>query len=608
MLLKIICIQFVFFSTSFALNQLDTVIVTADRAETQLSEVTSSTVIIDSEEIESKYQGSVIKALRSVSGIELYSKGGLGRNTSLFLRGGSSQHVLVLIDGVKVNDSIAPGRAFDFARLNSTGVERIEVVKGAQSVLYGSDALAGVVNIITTRGSKLVQKKINIEYGSFETKRIGLNYNGSSNKWLLSSFVNLVHNEGYSVISDPSSSENDGHAQADINLNLDRKVSKQTDLRLGLRQTLSRTELDDFSKDDPNLEERTSQTTLNTSIKHKLSKDKKIIFNLDYNSIERQNIDLPNTSDPTDKKDFFKGQSAQAKLQYAKRYLKKNSFLIGLDYEFERGETNLIEKSEAHIAGVFVQSKSHWGDFINNMGLRYDKYSRGDIDAVTFRYAPGYIMKSTQTKLRASIASGFKVPSLYNLFDPMSGNADLEPEKSINYEVGFEQELFGGYTQISSIYYVTEYKDLFFFDPMNNFRAINLGAARVEGVELDIKNSIGDLLNIDLSYNYLFKAKDRTTDLDLVGRAKNSWSLNVSYQVTRNLFTSINFRYQGSRFNFLGDKLSGFERLDLSTKYELDLKTNFYLNIENLFNDKTQQVDGFNEPGFAVFIGANRKF
>ncbi|MBM4278878.1 MAG: TonB-dependent receptor, partial [Deltaproteobacteria bacterium] len=144
---------------------LEKVVVTATRVETPIEEIASSITVIPSEEIVRKQKTSVLEVLRGLPGLDVVQTGGTGGTTSIFLRGANSEHTLVMIDGVEVNDPISPGRSYDFAHLTVDNIERIEVIRGPQSTLYGSDAIGGVINIITKKGEGKPKFSLSAEGG-----------------------------------------------------------------------------------------------------------------------------------------------------------------------------------------------------------------------------------------------------------------------------------------------------------------------------------------------------------------------------------------------------------------------------------------------------------
>ncbi|MBM4308851.1 MAG: TonB-dependent receptor, partial [Deltaproteobacteria bacterium] len=150
---------------------LEKIVVTATRIETPVEEIASSVTVISSQEVERKKKAYVLDLLREAPGINVARTGGPGKETAVFIRGANSEHTLVLIDGVEVNDSMSPGRSFDFANLTVDNVERIEILRGPQSTLYGSDAIGGVINIITKKGEGKPKFSLSAEGGSFTTFR-----------------------------------------------------------------------------------------------------------------------------------------------------------------------------------------------------------------------------------------------------------------------------------------------------------------------------------------------------------------------------------------------------------------------------------------------------
>jgi len=148
-------------------EKIEEIVVTATRIETPTREVGSSITVITDQEIKEKQKTTVLEVLRSVPGLDVVQSGGPGRTTSVFIRGAKSEHTLVLIDGIELNDPISTGRSYDFADLTTDNIERIEIIRGPQSTLYGSDAIGGVINIITKKGKGKPSGFASVEGGSF---------------------------------------------------------------------------------------------------------------------------------------------------------------------------------------------------------------------------------------------------------------------------------------------------------------------------------------------------------------------------------------------------------------------------------------------------------
>ncbi len=219
-------------------NALEDVVVTASRTETPLSQVASSVTVIDEEEITARQKSTVLELLRSVPGVDVVQSGGFGGATSIYLRGTATRHTLVLIDGVEYSDPTSITRSADIANLTTDNIERIEIVRGAQSVLYGSDAIGGVINIITKKGHGKVKAYASVEGGSYHTWREKAGISGGGDRTNISLAVSRSDSDGFSSANeDNGNAEDDGYKNTTVSFNAGVTPSDILDLNLNLHFT-----------------------------------------------------------------------------------------------------------------------------------------------------------------------------------------------------------------------------------------------------------------------------------------------------------------------------------------------------------------------------------
>jgi vitamin B12 transporter len=229
------------------LTSLEPVVVTATKLETPVSEIASSVTVITAEEIENRQPTSALDVLRTVPGLDVVRQGGLGQQTSVFLRGGNSTHTLVLVDGIEMNDPANPGRSFDFATLGTDNIERIEIVRGPGSTLYGSDAIGGVINIITRKGSGKPTITLSAEGGSFETHQEKLSLSGGNDLWNYSLAASFIESNGISAADERyGNSERDGYDRTSVSSRIGITPTTNFDLDFFLRYFDSEADLETF--------------------------------------------------------------------------------------------------------------------------------------------------------------------------------------------------------------------------------------------------------------------------------------------------------------------------------------------------------------------------
>ncbi|PIV21326.1 MAG: TonB-dependent receptor, partial [Deltaproteobacteria bacterium CG03_land_8_20_14_0_80_45_14] len=410
---------------------LEKVVVTATRVETPVEEIASSITVISSKEIERKQKTTVLEVLRDIPGLDVVQTGGVGRLTSIFIRGANSEHTLVMIDGVEVNDPISPGRSYDFAHLTVDNIERIEVIRGPQSTLYGSEAIGGVVNIITKKGEGKPKFFLSAEGGSFTTFREATGISGG-NKWVNYSFaLSRFDTEGISAASKKDGNyERDGYENTSLSAKLGFKPMDNLGIDFILRYMDAKTELDNFAGvggDDPNYVQKSNQFLFKTQVG--LSLFDQVWSQKLGLALNDHNRDIKNKKDSQHPFDYekgrFDGQLLKFDWQHHLKLHRTNALTFGLDLDREEGKSryywesiwgpgqSIFPKKTADIKGYYIQDEIKlWDRFFATFGIRIDDHSRFGTET-TYRIAPAYLIKETDTKIKGTFGTGFKAPSLY---------------------------------------------------------------------------------------------------------------------------------------------------------------------------------------------------
>ena len=427
------------------------VVVTATRIETPAREVASSVTVIAGADLDRTKAATVLEALRDVAGLAAVANGGPGSAASLFLRGANSEHILVMLDGVELNDPMNPSRSFDFAHLGLENVDRVEVLRGPQSTLYGSDALGGVVNILTRRGEGRPRLSLTAQAGSYGTLSNGLDFGGSTGAFHYSLGLSQYETRGFSA----SSAAYSGNAEKDGYRNL--SLSGRAGLILGngleadlmVRAVSARTALDNFGGpggDDPNNSQRYDALVLRGQARALFAGgrwEQKLA--LSYVRSERDHDNPVDDLHPFDaEQGTYRSDRAAIDWQNNVFLAPSHTLTFGADLAREEGESQYTSWSAygpydspfprrtADQAGIYVQDQIKIsGRFFATVGARLDRHSRAGT-ALTYRLAPAYFVEATQTRFKATFGTGFKSPSLYQLYAPGTfwgpiGNAALKP-------------------------------------------------------------------------------------------------------------------------------------------------------------------------------------
>jgi vitamin B12 transporter len=614
---------------------LEKVVVTATRVETPVEEIASSITVISSKEIERKQKTTVLEVLKGLPGLDVVQNGGVGGATSIFLRGANSEHTLVMIDGVEVNDPISPGRSYDFAHLTVDNIERIEVIRGPQSTLYGSDAIGGVVNIITKKGEGKPKFFLSAEGGSFTTFREATGISGG-NKWVNYSFgLSRFDTEGISTASKKDGNyERDGYENTSLSAKLGFKPMDNLGIDFILRYMDAKTELDNFAGvggDDPNYVQKSNQFLFKTQVG--LSLFDQVWSQKLGLALNDHNRDIKNKKDSQHPFDYEKGrydgQLLKFDWQHHLQLHKTNALTFGLEYEREEGKSkyyweslwgpgqSIFPKKTANIKGYYIQDEIKlWDRLFATLGIRIDDHSRFGSET-TYRVAPAYLIKETDTKIKGTFGTGFKAPTLYQLFAPATlwgpiGNKDLKPEKSKGWDFGVEQNFFKNRVTLGATYFRNDFKDLIQFDWGQGY--INIAKAKTEGVELFASAKPIDDLTLRINYTYT-DTEDKTTGEALIRRPKNKIGFDINYHFLNNGNVNLGVIYVGKRddldFSISPSrrvKLDQYTLVNLAVSYDITKNFQLFGRVENLLDKEYEEVKGFGTPGLSFFGGMKLSF
>ncbi len=554
---------------------------------------------------------TVVDVLRVEPGLEVFNQGGPGKVSKLFLRGTNSEHTLVLIDGIEVNDSSSPGRAFDFAHTDLNNIESIEVIKGPQSVAYGSDALGGVIHIKTMEGKGKFQPRLLTEVGSFGSRKLSVGALQGDSKNKYSVLLSYRQADGFSSANEKDGNhEKDGYEQIDFSSKWNSRLSESISSEVVVKFVDAKNELDrngGSGADDPNSEEGARQFFAKLELSTFFWSDQlesKILLN--YSKTHRKNKNLPDPISSLFQDDFFQGEGV--KLQWLNNYSRNPSLFLqwGGDYELEEVSSNQFSSRKARSFAGFFQVKKQWNSLYSSLGLRYGRQIEGSAQAITYQSELGYNFVSSGTKISASLSSGFKNPSLSQLYHPTTGKTTLDPEEVVGWEVGVEQSLWENHVESRWVYFDNDFKNLISFDSMTT-KSINLGESRIRGLEWSHQFFYNKETYFSWAYSHFFEIKNTANNTKLIRRPRNTWKGTIASKWKR-VGVQINYRYVGQRDDFQAVDFQkvqapSYEVFDLSLDYKLKGGSQFYMRFNNLLNTNYEEVDGFGTPGFSVFSG-----
>lgn len=597
------------------------IVVSATRIPTPLSQLASSVTVITAPEIEARQDRSLPDVLREVPGLSITQTGGAGGQSSIFMRGTNPNHTKVLLDGIDLADPSTPSGAADISKLLAGDIAQVEVLRGPQGALYGSDAVGGVINIITRTGEGPLKLSANAEGGSFDTFNQWGSASGSEGAFHYAATLQHSHAGATPVtplnLLQPGEKRNDDfydNVTATAKLGYD--VAENFDLGLVGRYTNSLGKITGDAFDFNTFTSFPSPTQTRIETLQYQSRATAHLVLWDGRFDQTLGLAYGHTISATQDPD--NGDSRQigdrVKLDWQGNVGIADGHTLVLGAETARdalhpglsfGFPSPLSQGITTNAG-FAEVQSDFGNGIyNSASIRYDDNSRFG-DKTTWRIAPAWVIGDT--KLKASVGTGFKAPALQQLYGTFGGNVSLKPETSFGYDVGVEQNFLGGALTGGVTWFRNDVKNLIVSGPAPAFQLLNIGRARTDGVEAELNWKAMDVLNVRASYTYT-DALDTATHLALLRRPRHQASLGADWQATDDLSLDATLLYVGPQIDGNRDfsiprlKMPDHVTLDLAASYRLTETWSIFGRIENATDTNYQSPDGFLRPGIGAYGG-----
>lgn len=567
-----------------------TVIVTATRTSETVNDSLASVTVITREDIEGQQARSVQDALRGVPGLQISSSGGLGKATSVFLRGSNEDQVLVLVDGVKVGSATLGTTAFENLPLEQ--IERIEVVRGPRSSLYGSEAIGGVIQIITRRATGPLSPSLAVGAGSFATRSVSAGVSGGDARLWFDLSASHLQSGGYNVRNGvPPEPDADGYDNTALSFRAGRDFGNAVEAEVHVLHSDGFTEFDGGFVNESDLR----QQVIGARVAFRPA-----AF-WTARLLAGRSIDVQENFRDGEAQTRF--DSERDTLSFLNDFSLDDAHLVtfGVDLHRDRIDgTTAFTDDERSNAGAFVQISTGLGEHDFLLAARRDDNEQ--FGSVSTASAAWGWSRSAGFRLRASFGTAFKAPSLNQLYFPGFGNPALEPERSANAEVGAHAVTRIG--DFSAAAYYTDIDSLIVFDPVVFFPE-NVSRARVRGVELGYSMRRA-AWRLEASVD-LLDPENRSTGSDrgnvLPRRAEQALSVEI-HRVFERARLGARLLAEGRRFDDIANRsrLSGFAVLDLLGEYSLHRNWRLQLRIENLLDRSYQTAASFNQPGRGVFF------
>jgi vitamin B12 transporter len=627
-----------------AVTTMDQVVVSVTQTETTSAKIGGNSVtVITAKEIEEKNAHTVLELLKTVPGLFITSNGGMGTNASVFIRGADSKNTLVMLDGIVLNDPSSANRSADLSDINPDQVERIEVVRGAMSVMYGSNATAGVVNIITKKGGKDPEVTASVEGGSYGTWKTGGHASGAMNKLTYAVSGSYLSRDGFSIADkdnpripqNGNTDEKDGYDNLTLSGNLGFEFNDDFTLSSSLRYVDAQVDLDDYeggytgdnitstwvpdpvtgawvntlvpNPDGPTHKRSESERLMGqVGINNRFARGRvESILSYKFTRSDIQSYDNDNLPwyDYQGGTDEF---SWQGNIDFENHVL---SFGTGYFNEAMESFSSGVADIDTHTLSYWLQDQLFVGEnLVLIAGARLDDHQSFG-RKTTFRIAPAYEIPSTHTRFKASFGTGFRSPSLYELFSAY-GNPDLEPEKSRGWDLGVEQGFLDDQLTLGVTYWEMDFENRIDYDMLISKYNQLEGDTETRGVEISAAWTPVKGLFFNLNYTYT-----HTRDPEgnrLVRRPRNQVGLTASYRFLEKWQVGMDARWVGERAAspYAKDKdglpantLDDYSVVNLSGSCDISDRFQIFARVDNLFDKYYEDAFSYATPGLSGYIG-----
>ncbi len=603
-------------ATAFAADD-DTIVVTANGIAQPRDEVGQAITVIDLKTLETQQTSVITDILRTVPSVNIARNGGVGAQSSVFIRGGDSSQTLVLIDGVRINDPSSPNAAFDFGALLTGNIGRVEVLRGPNSVIWGSQAIGGVVNIQTLEPTENFAVNARAEYGYQDTANVQANVSGRTGIVSGSIGGGLYRTTGISALV--GGTERDGYRNASANGKL--KIAFTDNLSLDFRGYYNRGEVQ-FDSTFP-LSPNALPETENEQFLGYVGLNAKLLDGRFTNRLSYTRTDISRIGSDVVRPVNFNVNAIKATLdrfEYHGAFDVADAAKLVFGIEHERsfastffpanGPGTVPDRAKTTVTSGFGQLilKPFTGLTLTG-GARYDDYSDYG-GQTTFGANFAYTPNDGKTLIRGTYAEGFRAPTLTEALLPF-GNVALKPETAKSFDVGVEQSLFDGKILATATYFRRDSRDLITFSFVT-FQSENIAKARGEGAEFGLVLRPTTTLNVAANFSFV-DATSRSPGSfgnQLARRPQENVNLSADWKTPFGLSLGTTITLTGDAFDNLANtrRLDGYTLVGLRAAYSVNDRIELFGRVENLGDENYQTATGFNSLGRNAYVGARVKF
>jgi vitamin B12 transporter len=600
-------------------ERVDPVVVTATKIETPRRELGASVTVVPGSDVETYHYPTLDEAIRNVPGLEITRSGSVGKLSTVGIRGANSNQVQILVDGVRVK-SPSTGQV-DLSDIAPDLIERVEIIRGPQSTLYGADAIGGVVNIITRKATGPVSGFVQQEVGNHDTLATRAAVGGV---WKL-----VDYSLAASHLESNGQFPNDGSNIDAVSGRVGLSLPSDSALSVAWRYNHNATGLPiravfpppqpTIPIIDPNQKQATDTWVVSVDGKTRPLPwwESRARFGLYTNRFHYQDgpdpgfpFDTPVVSDIDGTR--YEGEWVNAFFIGA-----WSTTTVGVEYRREQVDNHGVFEEATHTPAVFLEQQLRFFDrLFLTAGFRHEDNSAFG-SATTGRGSIAFVVKETGTRLRGSAGSGFRAPTINDLFFPSFSNPAVSSERSLSWDAGIEQQFWGNRVRLGATYFHTDFTDLIQFVPLDVFpfaTVENVGRARAQGLEFTSEVDLG--YNLVASVNYTYSdTEDLDTGHPLPRVPKHALNAGLTWEPLAKLFLFAQVYFRSEQFDNFGDVFnSGWTRVDIGATYRLLGAWGWLAALEatarvqNLLDEDYAEVRGFPALGTNFLLGLRARF
>lgn len=606
-------------------HSLDEIVVTASRSLKKQGDVGKIVEVITREELDAAQGRSLAELLNTTVGINIGGSGNnLADSRSVYLRGATAANTLILINGIAVNDASGITGEFNISNIAIDQIERIEVLKGASSTLYGSDAVAGVINIITKKGEGALKANALLSGGSYKTFKQAVGLNGQLDKTSIAFNFSNLDAKGFSIAEPPVNQtgfDRDGFSQQALQFNIGQYITNNLKIDGGLQLSNQNGDLDmgGFSDAKNSTYKKTALlANLGTQINLK-NGDLKFIFSQNNvsNKFSEQGILTDNIGKIT---------NAEGVLSY--RISSFLDFTSGINYKYSETEqiniynSLLAKDANSHLSSIYTSFFLKGGDFFRmELGGRYNKHN---IFGENFTYTINpSILINNSIKVYVNVSSAFRAPSLYQLTSIYRNPDGLDPETSYTYETGFSADILKNKLSVTTSFYKRKIEDLIDFGVTSNgnYVYLNKNEQNDNGVEVKLTYKPTSAFNLHTFYTYSDGKLKTDANLpavdNLLRRPKNTVGAQMSYNFNQKFNASLIYKWVDQKqdvywddntYSSVNSTLHSYHKFDAYAQYKIQKNISLFADVKNIFNVSYHEFAGYQTMGTNFNAGLSFNF